>query len=139
MQVMQNQSLGQEDPLEQEMVKVKVSQSCPTLCDPMDYPVHGILQARILEWVAFPFSRGCYQPRDPTQVSSILADSLLAEPQGKPKYTGVGSLSLPQGIIPTQELKWGLLNCRWILYYLIQQGKFGIINNILILVAYNTK
>ena len=40
------------------LVKVKVAQSCPTLCDPMDYIVHGILQARILEWVAFPFSRG---------------------------------------------------------------------------------
>ena len=39
-------------------VKVKVAQSCPTLCDPMDYSVHGILQARILEWVAYPFSRG---------------------------------------------------------------------------------
>ena len=37
-------------------VKVKVTQSCPTLCNPMDYTVHGILQARILEWVAFPFS-----------------------------------------------------------------------------------
>ena len=37
---------------------MKVTQSCPTLCDPMDYTVHGILQARILEWVAFPFSRG---------------------------------------------------------------------------------
>ena len=37
---------------------VKVAQSCPTLWDPMDYTVHGILQARILEWVAFPFSRG---------------------------------------------------------------------------------
>ena len=36
---------------------VKVAQSCPTLCDPMNYTVHGILQARILEWVAFPFSR----------------------------------------------------------------------------------
>ena len=35
-------------------VKVKVAQLCPTLCDPMDYTVHGILQARILEWVAFP-------------------------------------------------------------------------------------
>ena len=34
---------------------VTVAQSCPTLCDPMDYTVHGILQARILEWVAFPF------------------------------------------------------------------------------------
>ena len=39
-------------------VKVKVTQSCPTLCDPIDYTVHGILQVRILEWVAFPFSRG---------------------------------------------------------------------------------
>ena len=38
-------------------VKVKVAQSCPTLCDPIDYTVHGVLQARILEWVAFPFSR----------------------------------------------------------------------------------
>ena len=38
--------------------KVKVAQSCPTLCDPMDYTVHGILQARILEWVACPFSSG---------------------------------------------------------------------------------
>ena len=43
---------------------VKVSQSYPSLCDPMDYTVHGILQARILEWVAFPFSRGSSQPRD---------------------------------------------------------------------------
>ena len=44
--------------------KVKVAQSCPALCDPIDYTVHGILQARILEWVAFPFSLlqgvGCY-------------------------------------------------------------------------------
>ena len=38
-------------------LKVKVAQSCPTLCDPVDYTVHGILQARTLEWVAFPFSR----------------------------------------------------------------------------------
>ena len=39
--------------------------------DPMDYTVHGILQARILEWVAFPFSRGSFQPRDRTQVCHI--------------------------------------------------------------------
>ena len=50
---------------------VKVAQSCPTLCDCMDYTVHGILQARILEWLAFPFSRGSSQPRDQTQVSRI--------------------------------------------------------------------
>ena len=45
-------------------VKVKVAQSCPTLCDPMNYTVHEILQARILEWVAFPFYGGSSQPRD---------------------------------------------------------------------------
>ena len=45
---------------------VKVAQSCLTLCDPMDCIVHGIIQARILEWVAFPFSRGSSQPRDRT-------------------------------------------------------------------------
>ena len=50
-------------------MKVKVIQWCPTLCDPTDYTVHGILQARILEWVAFLFSRGSSQPRDRTQVS----------------------------------------------------------------------
>ena len=50
---------------------VKVAQSCPTLRDPMDYTVYGILQARILEWVAFPFARGSSQPRDRTQVSQI--------------------------------------------------------------------
>ena len=54
-----------------DIVKVKVTQSCPTLCNPMGYPVHGILQARILEWVAFSFSRGSSQPRDRTQASLI--------------------------------------------------------------------
>ena len=44
--------------------EVKVAQSCLTLRDLMDYTVHGLLQARILEWVAFPFSRGSSQPRD---------------------------------------------------------------------------
>ena len=50
-------------------MKVKVTQSCSTVCDPMNYTVHGILQARILELIAFPFSRGFSQPRDRTQVS----------------------------------------------------------------------
>ena len=43
---------------------VKVGQSCLTLSNPMEYTVHGILQARMLEWVAFPFTRGSSQPRD---------------------------------------------------------------------------
>ena len=57
-------------------VKVLVPQSCPALCDPMDCSppgsaFHGILQGRILEWVAILFSRGSSQPRDRTQVSCI--------------------------------------------------------------------
>ena len=52
-------------------MKVKAAQPCLTLCDPMDYTVHGILQARILEWGAFPFSRGSSWPRNWTRVSHI--------------------------------------------------------------------
>ena len=59
-------------------LKVKVTHSCPTLCDPMDYIVRGILQARILEWAAFPFSRGSSQPRDRTQVSCIAGGSFTS-------------------------------------------------------------
>ena len=70
--------------------------------------------ARILEWVAFPFSRGSSQRRSPT----LQADSLPPEPQGKPKNTGVGSLSLLQRVFLTQESDWGLLRCRQILYQL---------------------
>ena len=58
-------------------LKVKVVQSCPTLCDPIDYRVHGILQARILDWVAFPCSRGSSQPRGQTQVSRIAGGWIL--------------------------------------------------------------
>ena len=78
----------------------------------MDCIVHGILQARILEWVAFPFSRGSSQPRIEPRSPSLRADSFPAEPQGKPKNTGVGSLSLLQQIFPTQESNQGLLCCR---------------------------
>ena len=58
-------------------VHAKSIQSCPTLCDPMDYSlpgssVRGILQARILEWVAISFTRGSSQPRDGTRVSRIV-------------------------------------------------------------------
>ena len=53
------------------MFSVKISQSRPTLCNPMGWMVHGVLQARILEGVAFPYSRGSSQPRDQTQVSRI--------------------------------------------------------------------
>ena len=52
-------------------LKVKAAQSCLTFCDPMDYTVQEILQARILEWVAFPFSCGSSQPKNQTGVSCI--------------------------------------------------------------------
>ena len=67
-------------------MKVKVAWSCPTLCDPMDCIVHGILQARILEWGAFPFFRGSSQPRDQTQVSRI-AGGFFTEISRKPQIT----------------------------------------------------
>ena len=86
--------------------------------NPLNYAVHGILWARILEWVAFPFSKGSSQPRSP----ALQVDSLPAEPQGKPKNTGLGNLSLLQGICPTQESNWGLLHFRQILYQLNYQG-----------------
>ena len=73
-------------------VKVKVTQSCPTLCDPMDHRAHGLLQARILEWVAFPFSRESSQTKGWAQ------------------------------IFPTQGLNPGLSLYRWILYQLSHKG-----------------
>ena len=91
--------------------EVKVVQLCLTLCNPMD-TAHGILQARILESVAFPFSRVSSQPRLRPRSPALQADSLPAEPQGKPKNTGVGSLSLLQWIFTTQELNQDLLHCR---------------------------
>ena len=87
------------------IVKVKVAQSCPTLCDPVDYIVHVIPNPGI-------------KPMSP----ALQADSLQAETQRKPKNIGVGSLSLLQQIFPTQGLNQGLLHCRWILYQLSYQG-----------------
>ena len=88
------------------------------------YTVHEILQARILECVALLSSREFpgedpntgIKPRSPV----LQADSLPAEPQGKPKNTGVGSLSLLQWIFLTQESN---LHCRQILYQLSYQGR----------------
>ena len=73
----------------------EVAQSCPTLCDPIDCSlpgssVHGIFQARVLEWVAISLSRGSSQPRDQTQardqtwVSRPAGRCLPSEPPGKP-------------------------------------------------------
>ena len=102
-----------------EVVNVEVAHSCPTLCDPMDYAVHGILQARILKYVVFPFSGVSFKSR---YLPNLQADSLLAEPLGKPKNTGVGSLSLLQQIFLIQESNQGVLHCRQILYQPSYQG-----------------
>ena len=72
-----------------------------------------VLQARILEWIGYSllqrtFPNPGFEPRSPT----LQADSLPTEPPGKPKNTGVGSLSLLQGIFLTQEPNGGLLHCR---------------------------
>ena len=85
--------------------EVKVTQSCPTLWS--HGLVHGILQGWILEWVAFPFSRDLPDPGIEPRSPTLQVDSLAAETQGKPKNTGVSSLSLFQQICPTQELKQG--------------------------------
>ena len=134
-------------------------QSRPALCeDPMDCSppdscVHGISQARILEWVVIPFSRGSSLPGDQIQVSciagrfftswatwepiqvhewvsesgSVVSDSSrphgLYTPWNSPdQNTGVGSLSLLQGIFPTQGSNPGLPHGRWILYQLGHKG-----------------
>ena len=99
--------------------EVKVAQSCPTLCDPMSMEF-----SRPEYWSGWWFpSPGNLpnlgiEPRSPT----LQADSLSAEPPGKPKNTGVGSLSLFQQIFPTLESNRGLLYGRQILYQLSYQG-----------------
>ena len=91
-------------------VKNEVAQSYPTLTDPMDCSlpgssIHRIFQARVLEWGATAFPSGLYSPwNSPGQ------------------NTGVGSLSLLQGIFPTQGSNPGLLHCRRILYQLSCEG-----------------
>ena len=100
-------------------VHAKSLQSCLTLCDPMDVAHQAPLSMR--------FSRQeqrsglpCPPPGDlpnpgiKPRPLTLQASSLPSEPSGKPKNTGVGSLSLLQGICPTQESNWGLLHCRWI-------------------------
>ena len=102
------------------IVASKNKSECPLVmsdCDPMEYSPLGssvlrILQTRILEWAAIPFSRGSSQPRIKPRSPTLLADSLPSEPPGDPKNTGVGSLFLLLWIFLTQKLNWGLLHCR---------------------------
>ena len=96
--------------------KVKVAELC--LCAPMDYIVHGILQARILEWVAFPSPGELPNPGIEPRSPALQADSSPGEPQGKPKKTRVGSLSLLQGSSRPRNWTRVFLYYRGILYQL---------------------
>ena len=106
-------------------VSAKPLQLCPTLCNPVDYSppgssVHGILQARILEWVAISFSRGSSWPRNWTHVSCLLhwqAGSLLLAPPGMLKSTHESfKIFSPNPSLPPHPL-------------LIQLSNFSFLNN----------
>ena len=96
-------------------VKVKESESCQSC-----WTVQSMEFSRPEYWSGWPFLSPGDLPNPGMETSSptLQADSLSTGPQGKPKNTGVGSLSLLQGIFPTQELNQGLLYCRRILYQL---------------------
>ena len=70
----------------------------------------------------FPFPGDLPNPGTEPRSPALQVDSLLSEPPGKPKNTGVGSLSLLQGMFPTQESNQGLLHYSWILYQLSHKG-----------------
>ena len=132
---------------------IYLSHVCITLCDSRVQPhttpysppgssAHGILQARILEWVTIPFSRGSSQPRDQTwiyivlcvvclvsQSNPTLCNPMDCSPPGSSvhgnslgKNTGVGCHALIQGLFLTQGSNSGLPHCRWVLYHLSHQG-----------------
>ena len=91
---------------------VKDAQSCLTLCDPMDYTVHGILQARILEWAAVLLSKGIF----PTQGSNPGLPNCRQilyqlSQEGSPKILELAAIPFSKGIFPIQELNRGLLHC----------------------------
>ena len=97
---------------ERAKVKVKVTQSCPTLCDPIDIQFMEFSRPEYWSGQLFPspgdLSNPGIKPRTPT----LQADSLPAEPPGKPRNTGVGSLALLQRIFPTQGSNGGCTHCR---------------------------
>ena len=99
------------------------SVSCVQLCHPMDcsppgFSVLGIIQARILKWVPFSSPEDLPDPGIELRSPILQLDYLPCEPPGKPKNTGVGSLSLLQEIFPTQGSNPGLPHCFRILYHL---------------------
>ena len=88
--------------------KVKIIQSCLTLCNSIDCTVHGILQARILEWVAIPFSKRSSQPRDQTQVSRMTGRFFTSH-QGSPRMLEWVAYSFSSG--SSQPRNWTRISC----------------------------
>ena len=100
---------------------VLVTQSCPTLFDPLAIAYQAplsIYRSRLSCPPPGNLPNPGIEPGSPT----LKVDSLPSEPPEKPKNTGVGHLSLLQEIFPTQEMNWGLLYCRRILYQMSYQG-----------------
>ena len=108
-----------------------VTQSCLTLCDPMDCSlpgssVHGDSPGKNTGvGLPCPPPGVLHNPETEPRSPTLQAYSLSSEPPGKAMNTGVGSLTFLQGIFPTQEMNQGLLHCRWILYQLSHQESYG--------------
>ena len=105
--------------------------SCSVMSDSLQ--PHGLSPARLLcpwgfsrqeDWSGLPCPPpgDLPNPRIKPRSPALWVDSLPSEPPGKPKNTGVGSLSVLQGNFPIQVSNWALLHCRWILYQLSYQG-----------------
>ena len=109
-----------------------VAQSCSPLSEPMDRnPPDSVLWDSLGKnngVGCHASSRGSSNPGIEPRSPALQADCLVSEPPGKPKNTGVGSLSLLQGIFLTQESNCGLLHCRQILYQLSYQGNLTILD-----------
>ena len=104
-----------------------VTQSCPTLCNSMDFSLPGprpwaFSRQQYLSGLLGPPSGNLPNPGIEPRSPILQADSLPSEPPGKPKNTRVGNLSLFQGIFPTQGSNPGLPYYRQILYHLSHQG-----------------
>ena len=97
-----------------------VTQSYLTLCNPMDCSPSG---SSVWGGLPYPPPGDLPNPGWNPGLLHCMWDSLPPEPPGKPKNTGLGSLSLLQGVFLTQESNQGLLHCRWILYRLELSGK----------------
>ena len=108
-------------------VKVKVAQSCLTLCNPMDYrlpssPAHGDFPSKNTGIGCHALLQGIFPSQESNSGLPHCCGFFTIWATRKPMNTGVGGLSLLHGIFLTQESNWGLLHCRWILHQLSYQG-----------------